>query len=188
MNGELAQLIWLASHGSRCLASGKPLSESPTVFQYVRAVRFDAPRRRRLRAVEPSTDPNAWLTQLARSGIDRVGLDAIGQLDRSDPGPLPDHAAVALVGGHGASLVAVGKRRAERWMAQWTVSEGEQPPDNRIWYVHYVGQVDDRGAALEHPTLDTAMSLLTKSIEAAVTKSLYRAVMSAVDAVANNVE
>lgn len=45
MNGELAQMIWLASHGTNYLQTGASPPDDPSVFQFVRAVRFDGPRR-----------------------------------------------------------------------------------------------------------------------------------------------
>lgn len=167
MNGELAQLIWLAAHGTRFLRSGELPPDSSSVFQYVRAIRFDAPRRRRLRAPERADGPIAWLTQLRDAGVKHLGLDALGQLDRSDPGPLPDHFSVAFVGGLGASLAALGPQRAERWKAVWSVKSGDRPADNRIWYVEYSGNADERCRGLEHPTPDAALDSLLRSLESA---------------------
>ncbi len=167
MNGEFAQLVWFAAHGTRFLRTGTLPPDSPSVFQYVRAVRFDAPRRRRLGATARADDPNVWLKQLAAAGVEELGVDALGQLNRSDRAPLPDHVAVAFVGGHGASLSATGPKRAERWVSNWAATSGDRPADNRIWYVRYSGTADERCRRLEHPTLETAMDSLLGSLESA---------------------
>lgn len=166
MNGELAQMIWLATHGTKYLQTGASPPDDPSVFQFVRAVRFDGPPTRRWSRRGWRADrPDQWLRGLREVGATAVGLDAIGQLDNPDPGPLPEHVAVAFASGQSSTLVVTGDSVAQRWTSQWTATSGERPPDNRIWYVLYTGQHDDHCRNLEHPDPETAQSVLAAALE-----------------------
>lgn len=165
MNGELVQMIWLASHGTNYLQTGALHPDDPSVFQFVRAGRFDGPPTRRwARRGWRADRPEQWLRGLREMGATAVGLDAIGQLDNADPTRLPEHVAVAFVGGLSATLVT-GDSVAQRWGLQWTVTSGEGAPDNRIWSVLYTGQRDDRCRNLEHSDLETAHGVLAAALE-----------------------
>jgi hypothetical protein len=168
MNGDLAQLIWLAAHGNHFFNSGEELSEYATVYEGVWGMRFDGVRRSQSGAAVGSSRPNEWLSQLAASGVKHLGIDALAQLDSSDPGSLPDHIAAAFVEGHRASLIATGDLRAERWTAKWMRRSGEPPADNRVWVVLYSGVDDERCKRLVHSTPEAAMSLLVSSLRSAL--------------------
>ena len=129
MNGELAQLIWLSTHGTKYLRTGAPPPDDPSVFQFVRSVRFDGPPTKRWSRRGWRADrPEQWLRQLREVGATTVGLDAIGQLDNPDTGPLPEHVAVAFASGQRSTLVVTGDSVTQRWTSQWTVPAGNGRP------------------------------------------------------------
>lgn len=167
MNGELAQLIWLAAHGTHFLRTGVLPPLDSTVFQFARSVTFDSPRRQLLKRRERTHVPNNWFKQIKAAGFTEVGVDVLGQLSKTDKGPLPDHIATAFAGGGAASVTAIGPKRAERWTSDWQVWGGERPADNRIWLIKYRGIADKRCRELKHPTIDIGTESLLSSLEAA---------------------
>ena len=126
MNGELAQYIALAAHGSAWLAgrnraASSRLERDNSTFQFVQAVSF---------AGEDGVE--GWLQRLAAQGVDRIWL---AMPDLRDGGGNA-HQRVAFVGGMPAGLLTTSGAGNELWRAAWTVGN-RGAPDHRIWRIDY---------------------------------------------------
>jgi hypothetical protein len=127
VNGEFAQLVALAAHGSAWLGGLVPgpapaLDTTNSTFQYVRSVRFERRSWLGLRA-NVATDVATWLEDARRREIDRVWLVIAGADGRTPPGRW--------------LLVGTSKRRGpEAWHGSWMVREPFAPGD-RKWIVEY---------------------------------------------------
>jgi hypothetical protein len=150
VNGELAQVITLAAHGSAWLArrgGDPPFADRGNVtFRHVEAVAFDLcePRAADLGHAE---SVSGWLTQLRERGIDRLWL--VIPPDRRDAAfdveagtrVMTENELVGFVGAGSWSLLATGDDRTESWSASWnhwTHPDGSRA--ERPWRVQYVGQ------------------------------------------------
>lgn len=128
MNGELAQLIAVAAHGSAWLA-GRTGEEPPdleggnSTFEYVHSVRFELPGRL-LRAPTVSSSVADWLLAARQRGAGRLWL--------------------ATPSGQPQAIVASStKGPIESWTSTWVVGD-EDAPEHRIWDVTYRGQRDPK--------------------------------------------
>lgn len=140
MDGELAQVIVLATHGSTWLAnqSVEPpeLDRDNDTFRYVGSVAFDL--------LEPAhthaPDVASWLAQRAGIGIERLWL-VIPDKRRDQTVDTPsgkrtfrEDFLAGFVGAGSWSLLATGDHRTESWRASWTAA------GSRTWRVQYVGE------------------------------------------------
>lgn len=135
MNGELSQLICLATYGTAWLRNGAsteppPILSTNSTFKFVNSTQFT-------RDGADSSDPATWLRSLRSRGVRRLWL---AQPDvppvRSRWPYLQPHLEVAFAnGGHWFAL-ATGEAPSEAWHANWSVIE-PRPADNRIWQVRY---------------------------------------------------
>ena len=133
MNGELAQAIALAAHGSAWLrepSGPAPGLESASTFDYVQSISFVLDGR------EIASSVSAWFDGLRGRAIDRVWLEIP---DESTGGRwLADHLASAFAGGGRWQLRATAGSFAEVWRPGWSVDR--DAPDGRIWQVTYAGE------------------------------------------------
>ena len=144
MNGELAQLVALAVHGSAWLSRGTgdpPTFAGSSTFLFVRSVTFDwrgSGDRRSNRADRPAD----WLRQFQGRG-GRLLL-----VTRQRPLTAAGVASYNLAGfanGGSWALYGVAGGGGELWTARWSVdpeiSSGRKPrpADNRIWDIGYEG-------------------------------------------------
>lgn len=165
MNGELADIICLATHGSAWLArgsNGQPpsLEASNSTFQYVSEVSFTLARRGLLRRPEETQGTAPWFDRRRAAGIQRLYL-AVGGMPSS-----PYQHSVAAFANEGQwGLLAVGRGHAEYWRATWSLSDPDAP-DQRIWSVRYDGQRVD-GAVPQRVDLDDAADALRDQLKAA---------------------
>jgi hypothetical protein len=136
VNGELAQLICIATHGSKWLRDDGPppeLEAENSTFQYVAQTIFHLPRRRLVGRAEESTSIAEWLRGRRAAGVDGISLGIAGLPSEPD-----QHALAAFSNSGGWGLIAHGPRHSEAWHATWTVGDREAP-DRRIWMVNYTG-------------------------------------------------
>lgn len=170
MNGELAQVICLASHGSSWLAqdghSDPPaLDRENSTFKFVGSLRFHLAGR------APGQESHAdtvtdWLRQLRDHGVGRLWLvipeakpvTGLGQ-------PVGEHMLVGFVNAGRWGLAATGGRQPEMWRASWGVGD-RSAPEHRIWSVDYQGAYLDQ-VVPQRPDLCTAREQLAKALEAA---------------------
>jgi hypothetical protein len=149
MDGTLAQLAALVSHGSAWLrepVSAPPDLRASSTFRYVRSVRLELRSRGLLRRPVVADDPARWFEQLRARGVRALRLDPRGS---GDVVPLPRHLAAAFANSAKASIVAVADP-PERWVGTWTVGPVSS---ERRWTVEYLGDIDP-GA--EVPTIEVA--------------------------------
>ena len=130
MDGALAQVIAIATHGSAWLRerSSVDLEEFAahnSSFQYVGELTFF-----------PSGGVNPWLEVQEANSIERIWLSIAGLGGSRPTGALEPHVAIAFAGGsHGGLLTAHGNGR-HLWEAEWTVGD-KNAADRRIWRVTY---------------------------------------------------
>jgi hypothetical protein len=138
VNGELAQTMALAAHGSAWLlrddASTPPdLLTSNSTFQYVHQVTFVDPAEpdRVVDGVVP------WLAGRRERHVERLWL----VLHEAGRGIVPEHNAVAFAGGGTWALLATsaaGDAGAEAWKPRWHLDD-RNAPDHRIWDIELQG-------------------------------------------------
>ena len=152
MNGELAQLICLATNGSKWLRdpsqSNQLLAESNSTFQYVATLQFVHGGHQQ--SAPPSSPREAvatWLDGLLRSGVKRLWL-VIPETPRVSLGghDVDEHSLVAFANAGPWSLLAEATPRgririsrarpSELWHGTWTVGD-RNAPNHRIWLVNY---------------------------------------------------
>ena len=132
MNGELAAIAAIASHGSPWLAdsSARPAPEllgSNICFQYVRRLDAQLPPRGLLQRTETAHGTAAWLDALRVRGVNRLVL-----VNRPTQGELPPHIAASFVNSGGWGLLATGAGRPLFWKIRWDVG-APGAPDTRVW-------------------------------------------------------
>jgi hypothetical protein len=148
VNGELAQCVYLASHGSSWLASRDPglpppdLGQESWAFQFVGALEFEltgSPGRE----ARASTAAD-WLSQLRDRRVARIWL-VIPEARQVAVGTtaVGEHALAGFANAGRWSLLAAGRQQPEIWRAGWTVGD-RGAADRRIWSVRYEGACVDR--------------------------------------------
>lgn len=160
MNGELANAIALALHGSAWLlqenAAPPDLERVNTTFQYIGRTTFEPPARR-LRRAAPIGTSGEWLSWLRKGGATRIWLTL-----PAATGALPPHVASAFAHGGQWGLLATGGRPS-LWIPSWEVGDRDAP-DNRIWSVRLVGSWADDLDAPSPPHVDDAAEALRLSL------------------------
>lgn len=149
VNGELAQSICLAAHGTRWLRdpTGPPprLEETSSTFKFVAAVRFESEG-------GPGSggrgSVGSWLESLRRSGVDRLWL-AIPETRTVSAGghPVDEHSLAGSANAGRWSILATGttttgpasspRATGEFWHGAWKLGD-RNAPDRRIWLVNYL--------------------------------------------------
>jgi hypothetical protein len=164
VNGELAEVICLATHGTAWLAGGQTeapdLEQSNSTFQFVGEVSFRLPKRSRLARDERAASVRDWLERRRSAGIERLYLVIPGI-----PSAVDQHSLAAFANAGQWGLLGVGKRSCELWHATWTVGDREAA-DRRIWFVDYEGTRLGRTAP-QHVDPHSASRVLRQCLEAA---------------------
>lgn len=164
MNGELAQIVYLASHGSSWLSSDEPeappadLGQESWAFQFVGSLEFSltaGPGK-----LYEATTAAEWLAQLRSRGAARLWL-AIPEARAVTIGGTEagEHQLAGFSNAGRWSLIAAGRQRPEIWRPVWTVGD-RSAPDRRIWSVRYEGARVDR-AMPQCPDLQAAATQLS---------------------------
>ncbi len=170
VNGELAQCVYLASHGSTWLAGGATGLPSPDLgqeswaFQFVGSVEFQltVASGREYRASTAA----AWLGQLRDRRVARIWL-VIPDARPTTVGGISvgEHQLAGFANAGRWSLLAAGRQQPEIWRASWTVHD-RQAADRRIWAVRYEGSSVDR-VMPQRPELHAAATQLSWALVAA---------------------
>jgi hypothetical protein len=167
VNGELAQLVCLATYGTVWLAQGETheppaLEQGNSTFQYVGKVSYLL--RDPATAVLAST-ATEWLRQLRDRGTTRLWLEIPGTVPVAG-GDQPGEFQLAAFANAGRWLLkATGGPEAEFWSATWTVHDRDAP-QGRIWSVSYEG-IRTAGAEPQRPTVSAAQGELTAALTSA---------------------
>jgi hypothetical protein len=161
MNGELSQLICLASYGTTWLrepaAAEPPDLTRNSTFKYVHSTEF-------ARNSDPVlANPSTWLNELSLRGYRRLWL-AIPEVVpiRARWPYLEPHLEVGFANGGHWYVLATGSRQTDEWAATWSVIE-PRPSDKRIWKVRYAGTLAD-GAPTLRPDVGQANSALDRAL------------------------
>jgi hypothetical protein len=192
MNGELAQLIALATYGNHFLSAagttGPEMFRSHSTFQFVsdisfkrRATRFGLFKREEIIA----RDTRSWFAALKKAGVKNLQLAFFPRPSRiissqispvfgmcgggetilaTDRQTIPYHMAVAFAGGGDWAMKADSAITSELWQATWSVSRGTDQKQQRIWAVEY-GANSGSPAEINIANLPQVM----KDLEAALT-------------------
>ncbi len=178
MNGELAQLVYLAGHGSSWLASDEPgappadFGQESWAFQFVGSLRFrllaaaghgralDAAAASEVSTAYEASTVSEWLLQLRERGAARLWLTVpevravtVGETETGE------HHVAWFANAGRWSLLAAGRQRPEVWRADWTVGD-RSAADRRIWSVSYEGARVDR-AMPQCPDIQSAATQLS---------------------------
>lgn len=162
MNGELAELIALVAYGNPALLDEHAPALIPANvigFKSVRTVAFEWADDDRL--TEVADNVGDWYSWLRSHGIRRLRLRTGGE-----PGPLPDHVAVAFAGAADWGILAeAGDGSLQSWISRWTVIQGrrEQP-----WAVRHVGRPATALLPDTESDLASAAEILASALRSAV--------------------
>jgi hypothetical protein len=163
VNGQLANVIALALHGSAWLADPTAdvpdLERSNSTFQYVRRTRFELPPSR-WRRRSASVGSREWLSSLRANGTTRLWL----VIPEATPGPVEPHHAAGFSNGGRWGLLATGGRPTS-WFPDWDVHD-LHAADNRIWDVRFVGSRADDGAPPDRPPSAASLTDLVSALVA----------------------
>jgi len=164
MNGELAVLICLATHGTAWLTGPSPapapnLAQTHSAFKFVSDVSFPPSRRSWPRKALVLPDIAAWLTDLRRRGVRRLWLE-----DGRDAGSgdLAPHLATAFSNGASWWLMAEARDSAEAWSARWEFSE-ESAQSPGSWRIAFRTSTGIHGLP-DQPSVEAATAELDEQL------------------------
>jgi hypothetical protein len=167
VNGELAQMASLASHGSGWLSGGgradpPALDRSNSTFEHVGAVAFRSPGGPWGPEWQAGT-VTSWLRRLRDRQVYRLWLVIPEARPVTDIGePVDEHMLLGFANGGRWSLAATGARRPEMWRAYWGA---EEEAEDGAWSVRYEGAYVDH-VSPQRPELDGARAELTRALQA----------------------
>ncbi len=166
MNGELAQLVCLASYGTAWLAGDgtadpPDLQHQNSTFRFVGTLEF----------VDPGTGPTLttvrdWLLLLRSRGTRRLWLVIADPKPRPAAwGPVDEHLMVAFVNTGAWTLLATSDTDATMWRRTWVPGHPDAP-DRRVWGVRY----DAQPVAAEVPT-PTSVEQASRALTEVMTRA-----------------
>ena len=136
MNGELAEVICLATRGTNWLQQELPaptdFERSNSTFQFVGSAQFVSAQRSRLGRHQQASTVTDWITNCRSAWASRIWLVIPGISSDVDQYAL----AFANAGQWGFAVET--PNAALLWRATWTVADSDAP-DRRIWSVRYDG-------------------------------------------------
>jgi hypothetical protein len=145
VNGELAQMVALAVHGSAWLGSGSgnpPTFAGNSAFQFVRSLEFSWVGSRD-HGPSSAKGTAGWLEQLRGRGGRQL---LVWRRPIHPPAGAPSYQLAGFANGgewalHG-KMAAGGEAWSARWLVDPEISLGRKPApaDQRIWDVHYEGE------------------------------------------------
>jgi hypothetical protein len=159
MNGELAQLVALVSYGNEVLSGRLAASDidNDSVVGPICEVSFVYPWGPR--------SVTEWIQHLKAQGVERLELDAVGQLGRDAADEtLPRHQRSAFSTKLGPTTVCHTKQNSEVWGAEWTVIPEEERVGALAWWIRYRQVYTGARLSLTHPSVVEASRLLSRSL------------------------
>jgi hypothetical protein len=161
VNGELANVIALALHGSAWLddpsVNPPELERFNSTFQYVCRIQFDPPSSR-WRHADAFASTAEWLAWLQANSASRLWL----VVPEVTPGPLEPHLVAGFANSGGWGLLATGQHPT-LWMPSWEVSD-RNASDNRIWSVRFAGSRVDARTGPNRPQMGPALANLVAAL------------------------
>jgi len=164
MNGELAQVVALVSHGNVFLhdpaaPAPKAISGNST-FRYVESVDFARYEHREQKAgTRVAATVEDWFAFLRAVGTERLWNIGFAWDDKDHP----EHRAVAFAGGVPTAIQADLPAGYELWYPRWQAGG----PADRPWRVEYRSLRFERSSALPLQDLTTIKLHLQRAIERA---------------------
>ena len=160
MNGELAALICLATHGTEWLRGpgsvpAPDLAQTNSVFKHVSRIDFPPSRRPWPRKSVDVPDTSTWLTELRRRGVRRLWLRANGN---AGSGELAPHLAASFSNGASWLLIADAGKSAVAWSAQWGHGK-ETARSKATWRIVFQEVGVFHGRAQRSPVAEAAAEL-----------------------------
>jgi hypothetical protein len=139
MNGELAQCLAIATHGSVWLADSRRAPSGPggplVVPLFVDLLAFDS-----------VAGVDAWALRLADAGVGRLWLAVAGSGMPGEPGGPAPHLSAAFVGGVPVGLLSTGPAGNRLWRGYWQL--GRRVADGaQIMFANYESQPVPDGPA-----------------------------------------
>lgn len=163
VNGELAEVICLATHGTNWLQHQLPapidFEQSNSTFQFVGSTQFVLARSRRIGRPQQASTVKDWITNCRSSNASRMWLVIPGI-----PSGVDQHALAAFANAGRWGLAVETPKDAQVWRATWTVSDRDAP-DRRIWTVRYDGRRTEPFNA-QRPDLAQAQDDLRQALHA----------------------
>lgn len=131
MNGELAQIISLVTHGNLFLSGGNVDLSANSTFQYISSVKFARYKSNQdKQGIEIASSVSNWFSFLRSNKVTRLWNIAFGW-QRQD---IPEHAADAFSGGVPRAIQADLPNGFELWYPQWKTGGQNK---NKPWLVEY---------------------------------------------------
>jgi hypothetical protein len=163
VNGELAEVICLATHGTNWLANEAPMPSAfervNSTFQFVGSTQFVLAKSGRLGRSEQASTVGEWIANSRAAKASRIWLVIPGIPSGADQHSL---AAFANAGQWGLAVQA--RKGTQVWRATWTVADRDAP-DRRIWAVRYDG-TRVSSFAPQRPDLRQAQDQLVRALGA----------------------
>ncbi|CAG1016793.1 hypothetical protein ANAEL_05837 [Anaerolineales bacterium] len=160
MNGELAQIVSLVTHGNAYLNGENVDLSTNSTFQYVSAVKFARYKSNQdKQGVEIASNVSDWFSFLRSIKATRLWNIAFGW-QRQD---IPEHAADAFSGGVPRAIQADLPRGFELWYPQWKTSGNDKKP----WLVEYRSLMFPNSHALPAQKLNGVKNQLRQAISQA---------------------
>ena len=160
MNGEMAQIIFLVSHGNACLHDPETLiadHSTRTVFQYVSSLDFT-----RYETSEDTTgqvvagSASQWFAFLRSIQASRL-WNVSFEWSRSD---IPEHVAVAFSGGVPSAIQADLPHGHELWVPHWKTGG----PDKMPWMIEYRGHRIPKSLIADPLPMSVVINNLRKAV------------------------
>jgi hypothetical protein len=163
VNGELAEVICLATYGNIWLQQHPPapidFERSNSTFQFVGSTQFVLAKSGRLGRPQQASTVKDWITNCRSAKASRMWLVIPGIRSGVD-----QHALAAFANAGQWGLAVETPEDAQVWRATWTVADRDAP-DRRIWVVRYDGT---RTASfdIQRPDLAQAQDDLSQALHA----------------------
>lgn len=169
MNGELDQLIVLATHGTEWLQApdgpAPELDQTHLSFRFVRSVRFtmDGGWLRRGRT---ATGVAGWLDGLRRRGVTRLWLAMPPEQEQARVRHgMPEHMLAGFANAGSWFLLGPADGFVEGWAASWEVGARDDPAQ-RIWDITYRGSTLAGATEAPGPGVPAARDALLAALTA----------------------
>jgi hypothetical protein len=160
VQGTIAQIIALVTHGNACLKGSPGFDPSAfypanSTFVFCEYVRF-VDLRKKKRGWDESAyaaDPNEWFARLKRDGVYSLRMSCGSASQQLGGKKVSDRMLVGFVGGGGRWLIeAMKPAGSDYWEGGWEVGDRVRE-DRRIWRVAY-GRIASDQPVVDNPATD----------------------------------
>jgi hypothetical protein len=160
MQGPIAQIIAITTHGSAFLASAPRFDATNfypanTTFAFCEYVKFVDLERTEAgwQEIEFASDPLAWFARLQEEDVHALRLSHIQGRQKIGDAEVSDRMLVGLVGGGGRWLMEASKPDgSDHWEGRWEIGDRNRA-DRKIWRVSY-GRVAGNQPSSSYKTTD----------------------------------